>query len=84
MKNRTLQEYDETGWLPQKWLSDNSYELNGKGDWNTSYGDYELMGSARDVLVGNMGLEMDNICLEVTYDYGTTTQALLQAISIRF
>jgi hypothetical protein len=83
MKNRRVQLYDETGWLTQKWLSPNVYKHTGKGQWDESFGHYELMGSASDVLVGNMGLELDNICLEATYDYGSTTHALLQVISIR-
>ena len=80
MKNRTLQRYDGTGWLTQKWLSPNAYEHTGKGQLDASFGQYELMGSARDVLVGNMGLEVDNICLEATYDYRSTTHAILQVI----
>jgi hypothetical protein len=78
-RNQIIGSFDETGWLPQRYVSDLCHCTQSNP---VTYGAYEHMGPARNIKVGNMGLELEDIRLDICYDYGSSTEAHLQVIKI--
>ena len=78
-RNKSVGNIEETGWLPQKYVSDMRHEFDPNPE---TFGHYEYMGTARNRKVGNMELETEDIRLNICYDYGSPTIAHLQVIKI--